>query len=83
MSRPLSNEARGYIADQPFERQDVAERWAAMPSDEFQARVGPLLDLLQAGLARRVWWRSAFSTGTKVLGGAAGAFLAFWRLGNN
>lgn len=80
MSRPLSEEARDYITDLPFDRQDVAERWAGMPSDAFQARLGPMLDFMQASLTRPPWWRSAAADFGKVLGGIAAGFLAFWRI---
>ncbi len=80
MSRPLSEEAREHIGGLPFGEQDVAERWAAMPSDEFQARLGPVLDLMRNGLTRPPWWRSAAADFGKVLGGAAMAVLGLWKV---
>ncbi len=82
MRRPLSDEAREHIGGLPFSEQDVAERWAAMPSDEFQARLGPMLDLVRNGLTQPPWWRSAAADFGKVLGGIGAGFVAFWWRGN-
>lgn len=89
MGRPLSDEADAYIGSLHAADRGLAGTYARMPGDEFQARLGPVIDRLEtniarldASLTRPPWWRSALADVGKVVGGAIMAVLTFWKVGS-
>lgn len=61
-----------YVATLPPEARSMAREWAQMPSEEFQARVGPAIDDIKNALAEMrtpFWVLAAKNTGLVSIGG--------------